>query len=85
LTQSIEGTGEDKRASSLVVSLDKALNGIAYTFEWLDWVVGSNRCLLDSKTEKVPSPLSPGRGTLTNKIASTSLKSESMANCILKI
>jgi len=31
--------------------------------EWLD---GSNRWQLDSKTEKVPS-LSPGRGTLTNK------------------
>jgi len=24
-------------ASSLVVSLGKALNGIACTFEWLDW------------------------------------------------
>jgi len=46
-------------ASSLVVSLGKALNGIASTFEWLDWQ-------LDSKTEKVTS-LSPGRGTLTNK------------------
>jgi len=41
------------------VSLGKALNGIASTFEWLDWW---NRWQLDSKTEKVTS-LSLGRGT----------------------
>jgi len=28
---------EALKASSLVVSLGKALNGIASTFEWLDW------------------------------------------------
>jgi len=28
---------ENRPASSLVVSLGKALNGIAFTFEWLDW------------------------------------------------
>jgi len=39
------------------VSLGKARNGIASTFEWLDQ--------LDSKTEKVTS-LSPRRGTLTS-------------------
>jgi len=44
--------------------LGKALNGIASTFEWLEY--GSNRWQLDSKTEKVPL-LSPGRGTVTNK------------------
>jgi len=27
----------DRLTSSLVVSLGKALNGIASTFEWLDW------------------------------------------------
>jgi len=27
----------DRPASSLVVSLGKAINGIASTFEWLDW------------------------------------------------
>jgi len=48
----------------LVVSLGKALNGIASTFEWLNWD-GSNRWQLDSKTEKFPS-LFPGQGTLTN-------------------
>jgi len=47
----------------LVVSLGKALNEIASTFEWLD---GSNRWLVDSKIETVTS-LSSGRGTLTNK------------------
>jgi len=39
----------------LVVSLGKALNGIASAFEWLDW---NNWWQLDSKTEKVSS-LSP--------------------------
>jgi len=29
--------GGDRPVSSLVVSLGKALNGIASTFEWLDW------------------------------------------------
>jgi len=29
---------EDRRASSLVVSLGKALNGIASTYEWIDWL-----------------------------------------------
>jgi len=52
--QHLKGCGE-RPTSSLVVSLSKALNGIASTFEWLD-----------SKTEKV-TLLSPGRGTLTNK------------------
>jgi len=28
---------ENKTASSLVVSLGKALNGFALTFEWWDW------------------------------------------------
>jgi len=28
---------KDKSVSSLVVSLGKVLNGIASTFEWLDW------------------------------------------------
>jgi len=48
--------------SLLVVSLGKALNGIAFSFEWLDWY----RWQLDSKTEKV-TLLFPVRGTLTNK------------------
>jgi len=39
--------------------LSKALNGIASTFEWLDF---SNRWQLDSKNKKVPSPY-PGRGS----------------------
>jgi len=30
-----KGIGEDRPASSLVVYLGKALNGIASTFEWL--------------------------------------------------
>jgi len=29
--------GRRSSASSLVASLGKALNGIASTFEWLDW------------------------------------------------
>jgi len=28
---------EDRPASSIVVSLGKALNGIAFIFEWLEW------------------------------------------------
>jgi len=44
--------------------MGKTLNGIASTFEWLEW--GSNGLQLDLKTEKVPS-LSLGQGTLTNK------------------
>jgi len=55
---------DDRTASSLVVSLGKALNGIAPTYEWID---GRNRLQFDSKTEKVPTSLSPGRGTLMNK------------------
>jgi len=47
----------------LVVSLGKALNGIA-----LNGQTGSNRWQLDSKNEKVTS-LSPGRGNLVNKRA----------------
>jgi len=46
-------------ASSLVVFLGKALNGL------LSGYTGSNRWQLDSKTEKVTS-LSSGRGTLIN-------------------
>jgi len=34
-----KGYGEDRPASSLVVSLDKAFNGIASTFEWARLVV----------------------------------------------
>jgi len=34
--QHLKGISEDRPASSLVVSLGKALNGIASTFEWLD-------------------------------------------------
>jgi len=37
LTFSIKEWCEDQAASSLVVSLGKALNGIASTFEWLNW------------------------------------------------
>jgi len=38
-----EGLCEDRPASSLVVSLGKALNGIASTYEWIDGIetVGS--------------------------------------------
>jgi len=54
---------KDKPASSLILSLGKALNGTDSNFEWLD---GSNRSQLGSKNEKVTS-LSPGRVTLTNK------------------
>jgi len=51
-------------ASSLVVSLGKALKEIASsTFEWLDC---SNKWQLDSKTAKFTS-LSPGRGNLASK------------------
>jgi len=50
-------------ASSLVY-LGKALNRIASTYEWID---GRNRWQFDSKTEKVPTSLSPDRGTLMNK------------------
>jgi len=32
-----EGQCNDRPASSLVMSLGKALNGIASTFKWLDW------------------------------------------------
>jgi len=32
-----KGECKAKPASSLVVLLGKALNGIACTFEWLDW------------------------------------------------
>jgi len=32
-----QNDSEDKQASSLVVFLDKDLNGIVSTFEWLDW------------------------------------------------
>jgi len=32
-----ELVGDCKPASSLVVSLGKALNGIASIFDWLDW------------------------------------------------
>jgi len=74
---------ENKTASSLVVSLSKALNGIVSTFEWLDishlvscqvkLPSGSNRWQLDSKTEKVTS-LSLGYGTLANKWASAKLQ-----------
>jgi len=41
--------------------LGKALNGIASTFEWLNWY--RNRWQLDSKTKKVLSP-SPDRCSL---------------------
>jgi len=41
---------EVKRASSLVVSMGKAFNGIASTFEWLDWQ--SLRCLLVEDLDK---------------------------------
>jgi len=46
------------------VSLGKALNEIASTYEWIS---GRNRLQFDSKTEKVSISLSPGRGTLMNK------------------
>jgi len=66
LTFSIkEGFCEDRPVSLLVVSLGKALYGIAsITYEWID---GRNRWQFDSKTEKVPTSLSPARGTLMNK------------------
>jgi len=51
------------RPASLLMSFDKARNGIVSTFEWL---AGSNRWQLNSKTEKFPL-LFPGRGILTNK------------------
>jgi len=35
--QRLKGLVWRRPASSLVVSLVKALNGIASTFEWLDW------------------------------------------------
>jgi len=35
--QHLKGLCGDRPASSLVVSLGKALNGIVSTFEWLDW------------------------------------------------
>jgi len=65
LTFSIkEGMCEYRPASSLVVYLGKALNGIASIYVWIDV---RNRWQFDSKTEKVPILLSPGRGTLMNK------------------
>jgi len=39
--------------------LVKALNRIASTYEWID---GRNEWQFDSKTEKVSTSLSPGRG-----------------------
>jgi len=60
----------DMPASSLVVSLGKALNGIASTFEC--GYTSGNRWQPDSKTKKV-TLLSPGRAILTNERASTSI------------
>jgi len=37
LVESDQNTLGDRPASSLVVSLGKALNGIASTYEWLGW------------------------------------------------
>jgi len=37
LSSILKALCEDRLASSLVVSLGKTLNGIASTFEWLDW------------------------------------------------
>jgi len=56
----IQGGNAPASDAHELVPLDKALNGIAATFEWLDWY--SSRWQLDSKTAKITS-LSPGRGT----------------------
>jgi len=62
-----------KPASSLVGLLLGALTGCLYTFEWLGYVVtGGRDWKLNSKIEKVTSLFS-GRGTLTNKWASTKI------------
>jgi len=39
---------ENKPVSSLVISMAKALNGIASSFEWFTGRTGSNRWQLDS-------------------------------------
>jgi len=49
--------------ASTLVSLSKALNGIASTFEWLE-ASSNNRCQLDSKTKTVPLlVVAPGQCT----------------------
>jgi len=48
LTFSIKGIVEEQ-AGKFVCDLSKALNGIASAFQWLN---GSNKWQLDSKTEK---------------------------------
>jgi len=59
---------ENKPASSLVVFLGKALNGIASTFWVVTGSTGSNRWQLDSKTKNVPLQ-SSAQGNLLNKWA----------------